>query len=85
MAAQSQGFDQALVAIVHALMWFRPARGHNDPVFFYSSVVEGLISDIRAADPSLFSSQHALAGLVACGPARSPEPCRQKKGRLTVS
>jgi hypothetical protein len=47
-------FDQALVAIVHALMWFRPAGGHNDPLFFYSSVVEGLISDIRAADPSLF-------------------------------
>jgi hypothetical protein len=61
-------FDQVLVAIVHALMWFKPAGSHNDQLFFYSSVVERLIDEIRAADPSLplekgSRRQHPLAVL----------------------
>jgi hypothetical protein len=61
-------FDDAFVAIVHALLWFKPAGSRFDQLFFYSSVTERLIDEIRAADPSLplekgSRRQHALAKL----------------------
>lgn len=59
-------FDGVLTAVVHALMWFRPPGGRDDQRFFYSSVVEQIISEIQSANPSLLmprrsKRQHAMA------------------------
>jgi hypothetical protein len=61
-------FDDVVVAIVHALQWFKPAGSRFDQLFFYSSDIERLIDEIRAADPSLplanrSTRQHAFAVL----------------------
>jgi hypothetical protein len=61
-------FDAVFGAIVHALLWFKPTGSRHDQLFFYSSEIERLIDEIRAADPSLplakgATRQHALAVL----------------------
>jgi hypothetical protein len=61
-------FDQALTAIVHALMWFKPSGGRDEQFLFYSSAAEQIINEIRSADPSLpitkgSTRQHAMAKL----------------------
>jgi hypothetical protein len=61
-------FDQVLTAIVHALMWFKPSGGLDEQFFFYHSTAEGIIDEIRAADPALpitkkSTRQHAMAML----------------------
>jgi hypothetical protein len=59
-------FDQALTAIVHALMWFKPSGGRDEQFLFYHSTAEKIVEEIRSADPSLpmtkgSTRQHALA------------------------
>jgi hypothetical protein len=61
-------FDQALTAIVHALMWFKPSGGRDEQFLFYHSTAEKIVEEIRAADPSLpmtkgSTRQHAMAKL----------------------
>jgi TraY domain len=61
-------FDQALTAIVHALMWFKPSGGRDDQFLFYHSTAERIVDEIRSADPSLpitkgSTRQHAMAKL----------------------
>jgi hypothetical protein len=59
-------FDQVLTAIVHTLIWFKPSGGRDNQFLFYHSAAERIISEIRAADPSLpitkgSTRQHAMA------------------------
>ena len=61
-------FDQALTAIVHTLMWFKPSGGRDEQFLFYHSTAERIVDEIRSADPSLpitkgSTRQHAMAKL----------------------
>jgi hypothetical protein len=61
-------FDGVLMAIVHALIWFKPNEGRDEQLFFYHSTAESIINEIRSADPSKpitkrSTRQHAMAML----------------------
>jgi hypothetical protein len=61
-------FDHVFTGIMHALLWFRPGGAGGPQEFSYSSDVEALLAEIRAADPAAplatrSTREHAMARL----------------------